>query len=110
MGKKYICEKCKGVVNDSDLYCVDCGSKFDTAFRSLSYDKSKGHITAVERAAILAMFNQNVTEGKIGKKNYKIEKEGDWFVVSIQEMTRGMIPVPGSPLRSTVRKVYVKVK
>jgi hypothetical protein len=110
MGKIFTCEKCSGAVNDSDRYCSSCGSQFDAAFKTVTYDKGKDHLTAIEKSAILAMLNQGVYEGKVGKKNYKIEEQGKGYMVSIQEMTRGLVPVPGSPLRSSVRKVLVSVK
>ena len=30
MEKTYKCEKCQGAVNDSDLFCIHCGSRFDS--------------------------------------------------------------------------------
>ena len=58
-----------------------------------------GHLTATDKKAIKAIMEAGLMKGKVGRKSYFITKSGDVYSVKYTIMDRGMISVPGSPLR-----------
>jgi len=45
------------------------------------------HLTATEKKAIVAILQANLTEGKVGRKIYRISKVDGSFKVMIEEKT-----------------------
>ena len=65
-----------------------------------------GHLTQTEKKAIKAILIQAIQQGpftkvsaRVGKKDYSISLSLGNYKVVVYQMDRGLIPVPGSPLR-----------
>ena len=61
-----------------------------------------GHLTATEKRHIKALFEANLMAGKINRKMYFITENAGVYTVKVSQRDRGMMPVPGSPLRISV--------
>lgn len=71
----------------------------------------KGHLTAGNKKAIVAILEAGLNSGKVGKTSYYlIEKEKGLYEVTIKKMDRGLIPCPGSVLRLSSHKAEFKIK
>lgn len=60
---------------------------------------TNGHLTQTEKKAVKAIMDSGLKAGRIGKKTYQLSIEGNVLSVVILVMDRGLVPVPGSPLR-----------
>ena len=61
----------------------------------------KGRLTEAEKQAIKAILTAGPTEGKVRGKNYYISLTEGVYTVKIVKQDRGLIPCPGSPLRTS---------
>ena len=72
---------------------------------------TKGHLTAGQRRAIKAILTSNQMSGKVNRRNYFIKAVSDSeYLVTMQEMDRGMVPVAGSPIRTSTYKAEFTLK
>lgn len=69
-----------------------------------------GHLTATEKKHIALMFDNNLMHAKVNTKVYSIfKKENELYEVVIQQIDRGLIPVPGSELRESKYKATFSI-
>jgi hypothetical protein len=61
-----------------------------------------GHLTATDKRNIKYILACGLTEGKIKHKTYYLTSKGDVYTVKQHQQDRGIIPCPGSELRTSV--------
>ena len=68
-----------------------------------------GYLTASEKKVVKHMLDNEISAGKAGKRNFFIVDKGEYTEVKIKVIDRGLIPCPGSPLRTTTYKHRIKL-
>ncbi len=61
----------------------------------------EGHLTAGDKKAVKAIIKMGIVYGKVGRASYQIIEGDGKGTYKIEKFIkdRGLIPVPGSPLR-----------
>jgi hypothetical protein len=80
--------------------------------KSITYDDKEGsYLTPTEKKAVSAIIEQGLMSGKVGRTNYYLSKREDGkYDLTVKKADRGMMPIPGSPLRMSASKFVITVK
>lgn len=60
---------------------------------------TEGHLTVKDKKAVNAIMQAGLSEGKVGSVSYFITCDAGVYTVVKQVKDRGLVPVPGTPLR-----------
>lgn len=63
-----------------------------------------GHLTATQKKHIKYLIDAKFITAKVNSINYALSENNGIYTVFIARKDRGMIPVPGSALRTTTTK------
>jgi hypothetical protein len=70
-----------------------------------------GHLTASDKKSVKALLDSGQMSGKVSKKNYFLKPTGGGVIEVTQVVKdRGLMPVPGSPLRMSTYKSRIQVE
>lgn len=61
-----------------------------------------GHLTATNKRHIKAILEAKLMEARINNTTYYLQKEEEIYTVKISKRDRGLIPCPGSALRTSI--------